>query len=224
MRCLKYWLKIIVMPEHRLVKQNYNMLKHFDTIGQTNWVSNFRRMLSLNGFGYIWERQFVTNKTLLIRQFHQRLKDQYLQEWHSQVQESSKLYFYKLFKSSYCLDNCISVLNIRKFRYFYMSLKVSSLDLEIQTGSFNNTPREERLCKLCKNGIEDEYHLLLKCPIYIMLNYEFNICLENMLLIRMYINLYCLCLLIMRKLYVILKHSFIQHVSNVNLCCLYRKC
>ena len=46
-----------------------------------------------------------------------------------------------------------------------MSLKVSSLDLEIQTGRFNNTPREERLCKLCKNGIEDEYHLLLKCPI-----------------------------------------------------------
>ena len=118
MRCLKYWLKIIVMPENRLVKQCYNMLKHFDMNGQTNWVSNFRRMLSLNGFGYLWERQHVTNNTMLIRQFHQRLKDQYLQKWHNQVQESSKLYFYKLLKSSYCLDNCISVLNIRKFRYF----------------------------------------------------------------------------------------------------------
>ena len=132
MRCLKYWLKVIVMPEHRLVKQCYNMLKPFDMNGQTNWVSNFRRMPSLNGFGYIWERQYVNNKTMLISQFHQRLQDQYLQEWHSQLQESSKLYFYKLLKSSYYLDTkCIS--EIRKFRYYYMSLKISTIGLEIQT-------------------------------------------------------------------------------------------
>ena len=103
---------------------------------------------------------------MLITSFHQRLKDQYLQQWSSVIQESTKLNFYKLIKTSYCLHNCINVLNVRKFRHFYMSLKLGSLSLEIQRGRFNNIPRNERLCKLCGTDVEDEYHLVLKCPIY----------------------------------------------------------
>merc|ERR1712212_1355242 len=30
----------------------------------------------------------------------------------------------------------------------------------------NRIPQEDRICPLCHNGIEDEVHFLLKCPIY----------------------------------------------------------
>lgn len=56
------------------------------------------------------------------------------------------------------------MLNVRKFRHFYMSLKVGSLSLEIQRGQLNNIPNNERLRKLCGTDVEDKYNLVLKCP------------------------------------------------------------
>ena len=50
-RTLKYWLKILHMPEYRLVKKCYNMLKLFDENGKTNWVSHNRTILLSSGFG-----------------------------------------------------------------------------------------------------------------------------------------------------------------------------
>ena len=35
-RCIKYWIRILKMPNHRLVKQCYNMMKYFDELGNSN--------------------------------------------------------------------------------------------------------------------------------------------------------------------------------------------
>ena len=46
-----------------------------------------------------------------------------------------------------------------------MKLRISSRKLRIETGIYDNIPRDERLCTLCKcNRIEDETHFLLDCP------------------------------------------------------------
>ena len=49
-------------------------------------------------------------------------------------------------------------------RYVLLRLRVSSHSLRIQTGRYGNDrlPRNERICDL--NDIDDELHLLLKCP------------------------------------------------------------
>ena len=41
---------------------------------------------------------------------------------------------------------------------------VSVTSLEIETGRYNKTPCEERLCKNC-GAIEDEAHFILKCKV-----------------------------------------------------------
>ena len=38
--------------------------------------------------------------------------------------------------------------------------------LEIESGRYIKTPREQRLCKLCMLDVEDEYHFVLKCDRY----------------------------------------------------------
>ena len=139
---------------------------HFDNNNKINWASYVRKLLTVNGFGYVWDMQSVVNKNLFISKFKQRLIDQYLQKWHQVINEMSRLCLYRTIKSSYEVDMYISVLNIRKFRHFYCSFKIGSLDLEIQRGRYNNVPRDQRLCKLCQNGVEDEYHFLLKCPLF----------------------------------------------------------
>ena len=43
-RCIRYWLRILSMDDSRYVKKCYNMLKVLDDYGQTNWVSNVRKL------------------------------------------------------------------------------------------------------------------------------------------------------------------------------------
>ena len=46
-----------------------------------------------------------------------------------------------------------------------VKLRISGHKLKIETGRYNNIPRDEMLCSLCDcNRIDDETHFLLDCP------------------------------------------------------------
>ena len=45
-------------------------------------------------------------------------------------------------------------------------LRVSSHQLEIETGRAAQIPRLQRLCRLCHTGVEDEEHFVCTCPAY----------------------------------------------------------
>ena len=62
------------------------------------------------------------------------------------------------------------------------------MSLEIETGRYIGTPRDERLCKVCNcNTVEDEYHFLFSCIAYqaesnnYYLNYVHNVFVDFML-------------------------------------------
>ena len=58
-RSVTYWLKILKLHDHRYVRKCYNMMRHYDQMGYSNWVSHIRKLLYTNGFGYLWEQQEV---------------------------------------------------------------------------------------------------------------------------------------------------------------------
>ena len=49
-RCIRYWLKLTRMGEHRPHLRAYKMLLNLDQRGKTNWVTNVRKTLCVNGF------------------------------------------------------------------------------------------------------------------------------------------------------------------------------
>lgn len=51
--------------------------------------------------------------------------------------------------------------------YTVSRFRLSSHKLEIETGRYIGTDRDNRLCKQCNmQMVEDEYHFLLVCPAY----------------------------------------------------------
>ena len=51
-----------------------------------------------------------------------------------------------------------------KLNYVHSILRCGILKLKIETGRFNNTLLENRICDLCETGlIEDELHLICVC-------------------------------------------------------------
>ena len=45
-------------------------------------------------------------------------------------------------------------------------IRLSSHNLFIESGRSQYIPRSERICQLCNTVIEDEFHFVLKCPVY----------------------------------------------------------
>ncbi len=154
------------MPDFRYVHKCYNMLKMLDSKGKVNWVTRIRQNLYANGFGYVWENQGVANEKLFLNEYIQRLKDQYMQRWTTLCKESPKLSTYITFKTNFETKPYFSVLNIKKFRFAFVSLRCSSHQLMIEKGRYTGIDRDQRFCPFCKIEIEDEYHFVLVCPLY----------------------------------------------------------
>ena len=63
--CAKYWIRILKMPNHILVKQCCNIMKYFGELGNSNWCSRIKQLLQSTGFTYVWEMQDIQKSLLL---------------------------------------------------------------------------------------------------------------------------------------------------------------
>lgn len=72
-KCIKYWLKLLLMENSRLPKSCYNMLYMLDQNDKITWVTHIKNMLFENGFGVIFLCQTVGDEDAFMYSFRQRL-------------------------------------------------------------------------------------------------------------------------------------------------------
>ena len=89
----------------------------------------------------------------------------YHQKWYSDINNSNRLQSYCLFKHDFKLEDYLTDITDNKYKIALARFRTSSHNLSIETGRYDNNPRQERICRSCNmNQIEDEYHFLLVCP------------------------------------------------------------
>ena len=64
MKAVKYWLKLVELPDNRLPKTVYETVKSLNDKGVKTWASDVRTCLLQYGFGIVWVSQQVGNKTV----------------------------------------------------------------------------------------------------------------------------------------------------------------
>lgn len=173
---MRYWAKILKQNDNSILKQCYTLLKSDADAGRTygnkNWAYSIRETLASHGLMYIWENQFDTEIPLNI--IKQRLIDTYLQKWYTEINNSNRLQTYCIFKHSFELENYLDIIRENKYRVTLSRFRTSSHNLNIETGRYENLPREQRICKSCNmKKVETEYHFLLVCPRYRELRIKF---------------------------------------------------
>ena len=95
----------------------------------------------------------------------QRLFDTYCQSWFESINNSDRLKTYAIFKQDFKISKHLDNILVSKFRTALTRFRTSAHSLFIETGRYDNTPRQNRICKSCNMGaIEMEYHFLLVCP------------------------------------------------------------
>ena len=109
---------------------------------------------------YLWLNQNGSN--FLYKTIEQRITDVFKQKWYSNINNSSRLESYSIYKHSSEREKYLKCISTDKFRIALSKFRLSSHHLAIELGRHLNIPRENRLCPNCnQNVVENEYHFLL---------------------------------------------------------------
>ena len=71
-RCIKYGIRLFSTPRHRYISLCYEMFMYYYNIGHKHWVTNIRKGLNSNCFGYAWASQSVDYTTVFMQTYTQR--------------------------------------------------------------------------------------------------------------------------------------------------------
>ena len=108
------------------------------------------------------ETQHIGNTNKFMLSFKDSIVRIFTQRWRQDIESSSKLRTYSLVKKSLCVEPYILNIKGNHLITAMARYRMSSHDLKIERGRFNNpiTPINQRICE--SNEI-DEIHLLLHC-------------------------------------------------------------
>ena len=99
------------------------------------------------------------------------LTEHFVACWKHEKSKSNKLTFYNACKNKFGRETYLDVTKGFSRRYNTTKFRISSHDLEIECGRYNNIPRESRMCTWCQLSmgaevVEDENHVLQNCDLY----------------------------------------------------------
>ena len=86
---------------------------------------------------------------VILNDIVQRIKDQYIQNQFSQLENYAKLDTYRIFKSTFEPGNYITCLNNRCHFYSLAIFRCSAHTLAIEEGRYRNQARNNRICQPC---------------------------------------------------------------------------
>ena len=98
--------------------------------------------------------------------FKARLHDYAQGKWLETVESKPKLRTYKLFKKQLFPEDYVLQLMSRYQRSTFAKFRCGILPLNLEVGRYRGIKAENRICSLCKNGVETETHFLFECNAY----------------------------------------------------------
>ena len=115
---IRYWIKIIKLPNSSLVKRMYNSLK-YDVDNRTycdksNWAFKIKSILENAGLSYLWTNQTYT--TYMFDQIKNRIIDMYKQSWYGKIYNSQRLASYSRYKHSFEIEEYLNCIDEDKYR------------------------------------------------------------------------------------------------------------
>ena len=161
-RMIAFWRKLTetILPIklscmlNTIIKDD-NIVKNYNL----KWLNHIKTTLNDCGLTYLFNNHKDYKLELLVEQI---LTDQFTQKWKAEIQTSSKGLFYKHFKNSLHFENYLLLPNY--ISRPLLKIRTTNHKLPIETGRWENVPKENRTCKLCNSpAVADELHYLLNC-------------------------------------------------------------
>ena len=158
---LRLWNRFIKLSDHRLTKKIFKW--DWEQCNK-NWSAEIKQIFYDIDMNELFDEMHFCP----LKDASDALKEDFEFDWSCKVKSQVKLRTYNTFKTDFGLENYLQLNLERSERSFMAQLRLGILPLHVETGRFNNTPLNERICKLCDlNVVEDETHFILNCSKYI---------------------------------------------------------
>ena len=164
LRMTGFWGKMLTGKQEKLSYNLYQMLLS-DWVN-VKWISKIKNILDESGLSYIWDMQYVHCAVNLMKILKLNFKDQFLQQWNSEMQVSNKGKMYSMLKKGFEMENYLKTLpsNLSQFLCWF---RTANHSLPVEIGRWSNIDHHLRKCDMCTaSEVGDEYHTLLKCPAF----------------------------------------------------------
>ena len=162
LRIINYWVKLIHGKQEKLPVILYQLAKK-NYCENIPWVMKVKNILDNSGLSVVWTTQNFTSGNWLYNTLKLNLIDQFKQSWNNTVQNSPKALNYRLYKDNLQFENFFNILDDKNI-VTLSRFRTLNNKLPIETGRWQNVPRENRKCNLCNSGdIGDEFHYIFTC-------------------------------------------------------------
>ena len=162
------YFKHLLKSEDVLLSESLKVSESLKSLNINSWYGSIE---SLMQYINIDVKKVKNMKIDLKSLIYSKLKQKYNFVWRSEIdddrnnkQGGNKLRTYRLFKDNISLEKYLLILNEDERRVL-TKFRVSAHNLEIEKGRYIGVKTEDRICKLCNTGVEDETHFLLQCPV-----------------------------------------------------------
>ena len=164
---LIYFSRLHTEEINPLLREALELTKLLDQKGVYSWstyIKDILRNLNLESelFSSHTDKEFKSLKLKIKNEVIDKYKSIYRNKLNS-FDETSKLCLYKNIKESTEPEFYLNYDNFT-IRRLFAKMRISDHNLEIEKGRYFKIPREERLCKSCKE-VDDETHFLIYCKL-----------------------------------------------------------
>ena len=115
---VRYWLKVMKMPESRLPKQALLSMKmkyerdRFDK--RTGWYAGIHKCITDHGFTSIWENGGTSNESEFLKELKGAMVTQFKWEWQTKIYNSDRYMFYRTFKTFWYPEPYLNDITVKK--------------------------------------------------------------------------------------------------------------
>ena len=121
----------------------------------------------LLGFGECWFQQSVGDIQAFISIADQRIKDQYFQQWHGNLESSTHARTYRTLRPNFTSQTYLQCIHSSEHLKSLARFVTSSHRLRVETGRWDkpSVPYAQHKCQICDIEIEDEFNFMFVCPL-----------------------------------------------------------
>lgn len=165
-RCVKFWLRLAMLDNHRYPRKAYNMLLTLQRQNYDTWACGVRNVLFRFGFGIVWETQGVGNVKAFMFELKQRLIDCFKQDWNSSLSRHNFYYIYSAFKRDVACSDYLFLVKNMTVRKAFTRFRFGMSPLKSHFLEFNPEKQRDKMCPFCPDFEETEVHMLFVCSRY----------------------------------------------------------
>ena len=162
-RMISFWNRLI-MNNNKLSSILYRVMVSLSSTHQCNfkWINYIKSIFDNIGLSYIWANQLPYPPEVIKAFVKQKLTDEFIQSWFSQIEASSRGEFYGLFKTCFGLEKYLTKLSPNE-RENITKLRCCNVKIPVEVERWYGIPKEERICTLCAKHKGTEFHYLFVC-------------------------------------------------------------